>query len=176
MTPLVLVISAGLWVATLWRFGFTWETPAYLYLASISAPLAVIDIRELRLPNAVTVTSYPVVAGLLLLPAVADGDGGAYGRAMAAGGLVLALYVILHLVNPAGMGMGDVKLSGPLGALLGWVSWDATLWGTLIGFVLAAVTGVALMVARRAGRKTALPFGPFMLAGAWIALLALPAG
>jgi leader peptidase (prepilin peptidase)/N-methyltransferase len=74
------------------------------------------------------------------------------------------------------MGMGDVKLSGPLGALLGWVSWDATLWGTLIGFVLAAVTGVALMVARRAGRKTALPFGPFMLAGAWIALLALPAG
>ena len=174
MTPVIVALSGALWLATLWRFGLSWETPAYLYLASITVPLAVIDIRELRLPNAVTLTSYPVVAGLLVLPAVASGDPGAYGRAIAAGGAVLALYVVLHVINPAGMGMGDVKLAGPLGALLGWLSWDAALWGTLLGFLLAAVTGLILMLARRAGRKTALPFGPFMLVGAWVVILALP--
>lgn len=173
-TVLVVAASAALWAATLWRFGVGWETPAYLYLASITAPLAWIDLRTLRLPNAVTLTSYPVVAGLLLLPAVAAGEWSAYLRALAAGGALLALYVVLHVINPAGMGLGDVKLSGPLGALLGWLSWDALIWGGLAGFVMAAVTGLALIAARRAGRKSALPFGPFMLAGAWLAILTVP--
>jgi leader peptidase (prepilin peptidase) / N-methyltransferase len=68
------------------------------------------------------------------------------------------------------MGLGDVKLAGPLGALLGWLSWSALALGAFLGFALAAVTGLALIAARRAGRKSALPFGPFMLAGAWLAI------
>lgn len=171
--PVVVAASAALWAVTLWRFGIAWETPAYLYLASITVPLAWIDLRTLRLPNAVTLTSYPVVAALLLLPALASGEWSAYLRALGAGGALLALYVVLHLVNPAGMGLGDVKLSGPLGALLGWRSWDALIWGGLAGFVMAAVVGLALIATRRAGRKSALPFGPFMLAGAWVAILGL---
>jgi leader peptidase (prepilin peptidase) / N-methyltransferase len=170
--PLVsALLIAALWAAAAWRFGMTWELPAYLYLATISVPLAVIDLRTLRLPNAFTLSAYPIVAALLLLPAIAYGDWPALWRAAIAGVALLACYVLLHVINPSGMGMGDVKLSGPLGALLGWVSWEAVLLGTLVGFILAAATGVALIVARRAGRKSALPFGPFMLAGAWIAIL-----
>ena len=173
-TVVTVLLSAGLWAASLWRFGLGWELPAYLYLASITVPLAVIDLRTMRLPNAVTLTSYPVVAGLLLLPAVIDGAWAAYGRAALGGLALLALYVLLHLVNPAGMGLGDVKLSGPLGALLGWISWNTLMWGALAGFLLGALAGLLLMALGRAGRRSELPFGPAMLAGAWLAILAGP--
>lgn len=171
MTAVTILLSVGLWAAALWRFGLTWDLPAYLYLASISVPLAVIDLRTLRLPNVVTLTAYPAVAALLLLPAAIDGRWSEYGRAVLAGAALLALYLVLHLVNPAGMGLGDVKLSGPLGALLGWISWNALLWGALAGFLLGAVAGLVLIAVRRAGRKSELPFGPWMLAGAWLAIL-----
>ena len=174
MTALTVLLSAVLWAAALWRFGLTWDLPAYLFLASITVPLAVIDLRTLRLPNIVTLTAYPVVAVLLLLPAAIDARWSDYGRAALAGVALLALYVVLHLVNPAGMGLGDVKLSGSLGALLGWISWNALLWGAVAGFLLAAVAGLVLISLRRAGRKSELPFGPWMLAGAWLAILGSP--
>jgi len=172
VTAVTILLSAALWGAALWRFGITWDLPAYLYLASITVPLAVVDLRTLRLPNAVTLTSYPVVALLLLLPAAIDGRWSDYGRAALAGAVLLALYLVLHLVNPAGMGLGDVKLSGPLGALLGWISWNALLWGALAGFLLGAVAGLVLIALRRAGRRSEIPFGPWMLAGTWLAILA----
>jgi len=174
VTALTVLLSAVLWAAALWRFGLTWDLPAYLFLASITVPLAVIDLRTLRLPNIVTLTAYPVVAVLLLLPAAIDARWSDYGRAALAGVALLALYVVLHLVNPAGMGLGDVKLSGSLGALLGWISWNALLWGAVAGFLLAAVAGLVLISLRRAGRKSELPFGPWMLAGAWLATLGSP--
>jgi leader peptidase (prepilin peptidase)/N-methyltransferase len=165
------LVTALLVAAAVWRFGFSWELPAYAYLAAISAPLSVIDVREHRLPNAVTLSAYPVVAILLLLPAVADAAWPTYGRALLAGAALFALYLVLHLVNPSGMGLGDVKLAGPLGALLGWIGWSTVFLGTLAGFLLAAVTGIVLLLARRVSRTSALPFGPFMLAGAWFAVL-----
>lgn len=165
------LVSALLWTAAAWRFGWAWDLPAYLYLASVSVPLALIDLRVHRLPNSLTLSAYPATATLLALPAAAGGDWPGYGRAMAAAAALLAFYAVLHVINPAGMGLGDVKLSAPLGALLGWLSWATLLRGALAGFLLAAVIGVALMLAKRAGRKSALPFGPFMLAGAWLAIL-----
>ena len=137
----------------------------------MSVPLAVIDLRTLRLPNVLTLSAYPIVAVLLLLPAVLDDAWTAYVRALLAGAAVLALFVVLHLINPSGMGLGDVKLAGPMGALLGWLSWQVAMVGVVIGFALVAVVGIAMILARRADRKSALPFGPFMLAGAWVAIL-----
>lgn len=174
MTALTVLLSACLWAAALWRFGLTWDLPAYLYLASITVPLAVVDLRTMRLPNVVTLTAYPAVALLLLLPAALDSRWSDYGRALLAGGALLALYVVLHLINPSGMGLGDVKLSGSLGALLGWLSWNTLLWGALAGFLLGAAAGLLLIALRRAGRRSELPFGPWMLAGAWLAILASP--
>jgi leader peptidase (prepilin peptidase)/N-methyltransferase len=159
---------------TAWRFGPVWELPAYLYFAAVTVPLAVIDLRTLRLPNVLTLSAYPIVAVLLLLPALAEGSWSSYTRATLAGAIVLALFLVLHLVNPSGMGLGDVKLAGPMGAMLGWVSWQAVFAGVVIGFVLAGLTGIAMIVTRRANRKSALPFGPFMLTGAWIAILLAP--
>lgn len=171
-SAVLLGLATGMLAAlTAWRFGPAWELPAYLYFAAVTVPLAVIDLRTLRLPNVLTLSAYPIVAALLLLPALADGRWSSYTRAMLAGVIVLALFLVLHLVNPSGMGLGDVKLAGPMGAVLGWVSWQAVFVGVVVGFVLAAGVGLAMLAARRANRKSALPFGPFMLAGAWTAIL-----
>jgi leader peptidase (prepilin peptidase)/N-methyltransferase len=148
-----------------------WDLPVYLYFAAVTVPLAVIDLRALRLPNTLTLSAYPIVAVLLLAPALATDGWSSYARAMLAGAIVLALFLVLHLVNPSGMGLGDVKLAGPMGAMLGWVSWQVAFVGVVVGFALAAIVGLAMILARRATRKSALPFGPFMLAGAWVAIL-----
>jgi leader peptidase (prepilin peptidase)/N-methyltransferase len=66
----------------------------------------------------------------------------------------------------------DVKLAGPLGAYLGWLGATAFAAGLMAAWLLAAVTGLGLMAAGRASRKTQLPFGPFMIIGAFLAILA----
>jgi leader peptidase (prepilin peptidase)/N-methyltransferase len=81
-------------------------------------------------------------------------------------------YLLQAVIYPAGMGWGDVKLSGLIGLYLGWLGAAVTVEGLLAGYLLAAATGIGLLVARRATRKSQLPFGPFMLAGALAAILA----
>ena len=155
-----------------WRckVGLDWELPAYLYLAAIAVALALIDIDDHRLPNAIVLPSYPVVATLLLLPSIASGDWGAYLRAAIGMVVLFAFYFLLVLIYPAGMGFGDVKLAGVLGLALGYLGWAELAVGGFLGFLLGGVWAVALIVVRRAGRKSAIPFGPFMLAGALLAI------
>ena len=81
---------------------------------------------------------------------------------------MFAFYFALVFAYPAGMGFGDVKLAGVLGALMGYLSWSALIVATFGAFLLGAIVGVALIVTSRGGRKTAIPFGPFMIAFALI--------
>ncbi|NEC92972.1 A24 family peptidase, partial [Streptomyces sp. SID12501] len=134
------------------------------------------DVR--RLPNAIVLPSYPVAFVLLALASANPGgpsDFSALLRAVLAGAALLVFYVVLRVVYPAGMGLGDVKLSGVLGLYLGWVGWSAVVVGAFAAFLLGGVYGVALVVLRRAGRKSTLPFGPWMLLGAAVGLVAGPA-
>ncbi len=161
-----------LFVLSGWRFGLTWTLPAYLYLASVTPVLAIIDARTKRLPNPLTLSSYPILLALLALPAVLSDLAGSLVTAAIGGVALLVLFVVLHLVNPSGMGMGDVKLSGTIGISVGWVSLAAALWAACAGFLLAAAISLVLLATGRATRKSALPFGPSMLAGAWGVLVA----
>jgi len=132
----------------------------------------VIDLDIYRLPNAIVYPAYPVLAALLVAAAVVERDPVLVFRA-AAGGIALgAGYLILALVRPGGMGLGDVKLAGLAGALLGAFSWSALLVGAFAAFLLGGVTGIFLIAAHRGTRRTALPFGPFMVAGTLIAVFA----
>lgn len=151
--------------------GATWALPAYVYLAVTGAMLALIDARTKRLPNAIVLPAYPIFAGLLLLPALIDGAWGAYLGALLGGVAGFGIYLILALVNPRGIGMGDVKLAGVLGMALGWFGMHPWLVGITLGFILFAVAGVVLMMMGRASRNTALPFGPAMLIGAWVGII-----
>ena len=82
-----------------------------------------------------------------------------------------ALYFAVCFAYPAGMGFGDVKLSGVLGMATAWLGWGAWAVGLFAGFLLGGVFGIALIALGRGGRKSKVPYGPFMLAGALVAVL-----
>ena len=155
------------------RFGASPQTPAFCALAAGGVPLAFFDARTSRLPNVVTLPAYPVSLALLgaAAPFLAGGTG-RFVHALIGMAVAVAFFAVLLLVSPAGIGMGDVKLAGPLGAYLGWLGATAFAAGLMAAWLLAALTGLGLMLAHRATRKTQLPFGPFLIAATLAVVLA----
>jgi leader peptidase (prepilin peptidase)/N-methyltransferase len=117
--------------------------------------------------------SYAVVAALALLAAALAGDWGAALRALAGWAVAGGTFFALWFVHPRGMGYGDVRLSGVLGIALGLLGWAELLTGVYAGFLLGGVGGLLLSALRIVDRK-GYPFGPFMLAGAVVGVLAGP--
>jgi leader peptidase (prepilin peptidase)/N-methyltransferase len=154
------------------RFGLSPVLPAFLLLAALAPALAVTDLRWRRLPDRLTLPAYPAAALLLAAGALVI-PGGARHFLSALAGLAAAwlFFALLALIHPAGLGWGDVKLSGVLGLYLGWLGAATVAAGVLGAFVLAAMAGLGLIAAGRATRKSQIPFGPFMLASA-IAVIA----
>ena len=173
--PLVELGTGLLFVAVTVRLdhlGLLSALPAYLYFAATGIALALIDLDVQRLPNSIVLPSYPVVAALLAVAAGVHGSWSPLLRAVIGGAILFAFYFALAFAYPAGMGFGDVKLAGILGAVLAYLSWRVLVVGAFGGFVLGAVVGLVVLATGRGGRKTALPFGPFMIAGALIAIFA----
>ena len=148
------------------------ELLAFLTLTAVSIALALIDLDTKRLPNVIVLPA--LLAGILLLGAAAliRGDLAALAGAAIGGAALFALYLVLALVKPGGMGFGDVKLSAVLGLYLGFLGWGNLLVGAFAAFLFGGVFGLLLMLARRASRKTAIPFGPWMILGAWVGIFA----
>jgi leader peptidase (prepilin peptidase)/N-methyltransferase len=168
--PLVEAGTALLFLAITARFGVSAQLPAYLYLAAIAVTLAMIDFDVHRLPDSIVLPSY-VIGVLLLVPAAAaEANWWSVERGLLSMLALLALYLALWFAYPGGMGFGDVKLAGLLGLYLGWLGWNSLFIGAFAGFLLGGTVGVALIAARRATGKTAIPFGPYMLAGAVLAV------
>jgi leader peptidase (prepilin peptidase) / N-methyltransferase len=168
---LVLVLVRSGWgPAGLVRSGWghsDWGLAAACWLAGCAVPLAFIDAATRRLPDWLTV---PAWAGTVLL--LAPTGWPLFSRAVL-GGLALAgFYLALVLISPSGMGLGDVKAAGSLGSLLAWAGWRILFLGGFAGFALAAVYSLALLACGRATRKQQIPFGPFMIVGAFAVFLA----
>lgn len=159
------------WAAYLGAYPFA-LVPALLYWAAIGIALTLIDLDHHRLPNVIVLPSYVVTAFLLVLASVLTGDYGALVSAAIGGVALYALYWILAVAYPGGMGFGDVKLAGALGTLLGWLGWGPLIVGGFSAFVLGGIVGAALMLGRRATRKSRIPFGPFMIVGAAVGVFA----
>ena len=147
-----------------------WAIPAYAYLAAIGVALALIDLDTHRLPNAIVLPSYPVLAVLLALASWGQGDWPALLRAAVGGGALWLFYFTLCLVYPRGMGFGDVKLGGLLGGALAWIGWGAFAIGAFGAFLLGGIFSMALLLTGRASRGTGIPFGPWMLLGAAVGI------
>lgn len=169
--PIVEALTGVLFGATAWYLGPTWALPAHLYLVAVGVALAYIDIDVHRLPDVITLPSYPVVLALLAVAAAGTGDWGSYVRALAGGAALWAFYYVLHKVHSRGMGMGDVKLAGLLGLYLAWTGWGAFAVGAFGAFLVGGVYSIGLLVLRRAGRKSGIPFGPWMLVGAALGIV-----
>ena len=143
---------------------------AFLYLASVSVALALIDLETRTLPDRIVLPSYPVAASLLTASALLAGDFGRVPSALIGGVALFGLYLVMALLFPGGMGHGDVKLAGVLGLYLGWLGWGALAVGAFSAFLLGGLFSLVLLLTHRANRKSGIPFGPWMLAGAWLGI------
>jgi leader peptidase (prepilin peptidase)/N-methyltransferase len=168
--PAVELLTALVWLAFALKFGYDAQLPAYLYLGAVGVALALIDLDTKRLPNVLVLPSYPVGIGLLAIAAGVNGTWDDFVRALLGMVALYGFYFVLVLAVPKGMGFGDVKLAGVLGLYLGWLGWGEVIAGGFLGFLVGGVVGIGLMLVRRAGRKSQIPFGPFMLLGALLAV------
>jgi len=142
------------------------ELAGFALLAVGCALLVVIDLAALRLPDVIVGPLYLIVFAALAITTLVNGDPLRLARAAGAALAMAAVYGVLALVSPSSLGLGDVKLAGVLGAFLGWLGWSHALLGLLAAFLLAGLVAIVLVVALRASRRTAFPFGPLMIAGA----------
>lgn len=157
-----------------WSQDAPWLLPALTYLAAVSVALALIDLDVRRLPDTIVLPSYVVALALLALASWAPGQESDWARllhAAVAAAAMFVFYVALVLIYPAGMGLGDVKLAGVLGLYLGWIGWGAVLVGWFAAFLLGGLFAIGLLVAGRARRGSAIPFGPWMLLGAAVGVV-----
>ena len=168
--PVTTAVTAVLFLFVSAVLGPVWSLPAYLFLAAVAVVLTVIDLRHHLLPNALVLPSLGIGLLLLTLAAAGEDDWGALARAVLGALGLFAVYLVLALVSPAGLGMGDVKLAAVLGLFLGYQGWGALLVGALLASVVGAVVALAVLVLRRGGLRNDVPFGPSMLAGALVAV------
>jgi leader peptidase (prepilin peptidase)/N-methyltransferase len=167
----VAVLCGALFGGMAARFEGSWALPAYLVLSAALVALAFIDLEHYILPNRIVYPLAGVMLVLLALASLADDDLGAYGRAVLAALVSFGIFFLLHLASPRSMGFGDVKLSFTLGLALGWIGWGELVLGLFLGFLYGAVVGIVLIVTKLRSRSDAVPFGPFLAAGAITAIL-----
>ncbi|MEV8633580.1 A24 family peptidase [Streptosporangium sp. NPDC051023] len=147
------------------------ELLAYGWLAVVAVGLVFVDVAVHRLPDRLTLAACLGTAAPLTVTALLEGRPGDLLRALFCGLALAAFYLLLFVINPSGMGLGDVKLAVSLGIALGWLGWNALVTGAFLGFLAGGLYGGALLVARRARRGSEIPFGPFMIAGAFAVIL-----
>jgi leader peptidase (prepilin peptidase)/N-methyltransferase len=145
-------------------------TVALAWAAGAAVVLASVDLLSHRLPDRVTYPAAVVVTAAFVVDAVVLDTWGALLRALVAAAAALGVGGLGWAVAPQGLGLGDVKLLGLLGLVLGWFDWGVLLAGVFLGLLIGAGVSVLLLVTRRVGWRTAIPFGPPLLAGAVVAL------
>ena len=165
--------AAGLALAvTAARAASPWPLAGLGWLMLCAVALAFIDAAIRRLPDPLTGAAFAGTLGFLAVAALTGGGHpGQLGRAVLAAAALCGFYLALFIIRPSGMGLGDVKLAAGVGTALGWLGWQALVAGTFLAFALAAVYGIALLISGRATRKHQIPFGPFMITGAFLVIL-----
>jgi leader peptidase (prepilin peptidase)/N-methyltransferase len=171
-TRLTAPLIAGVFAVMAWQIGWTWQLPAYLALGAFLVVLSLVDLETKTLPRRIVWAAGATGIGLLTMAALATGEPGRI--VLAALGAVAALVVlcVLHIAARGAFGFGDVRLGTVLGWYLGYQGLTMVFAGVLGAFILSAAVGVCLLVFGRAGRRTEVPFGPFLALASLLVLLA----
>lgn len=178
MTGIAWVIT-GLWA---WQPGFLDSTgtaplinpllPLVLILVSVGIALWLIDLDHMILPDVLVLPLYPIAVLGLAAAGLATGDW-PIARALLSMLVWFAVFAVLYFGSLGrAMGFGDVKLAPVLGLVLGWIGWGPSVIGIFAGFVVGGLYGLTLIARKKAGRRSRVPFGPFLLLGAYVGMLA----
>lgn len=156
------------------RLGMDWSLPAFLVLAVLGVQLARIDLAHHLLPNPLVLTLF--IAGLVLFTAGSSASAAWSDllRGAVSAVILFVTYLILAVISPRGIGMGDVKLAAPVGLYLGYLGWSQLFYGGAAGFVLGGIFSVVLISFRRAEKPAEVAYGPAMLAATLGAVLLTP--
>lgn len=145
--------------------------PLLLALVSFSAALWLIDVDHLRLPDRLVAPLYPVTLVGLTFAGAVSGQW-PVSAAVGSGAVWAAVFATIWFGTAGrGMGFGDVKLAPVYGLTLGWVGWSQSLVGLMAGFVVGGAVGGVLLIRAGAGRRTRIPYGPYLMTGAAVGLL-----
>jgi leader peptidase (prepilin peptidase)/N-methyltransferase len=166
--PLVELVTAALYLLVVVVKGLDSDAWLGLALVTMLVPMTIIDLEHRIVPNRLLAPS--ALAAVAILAAT---DASRLPEHLLAGLAAGGFLLLAAIASPKGMGMGDVKLAAVLGLYLGWSVAPAMLvalvTGTVVGVAVIARVGVVQ------GRKTAVPFGPFLAVGALVALVVGPA-
>lgn len=167
-TPVVAIATAALFAATPVVVGVDWVLPAYLWFVAVTVTLTLTDLDTKLIPNRILFPG--TVVGLVLLMGGAIVEGGPILRPLVGGAIYFGLLFVLALIARGGFGFGDVKLAFMLGLFTSFQSWDTLIVAILAAFLLGGFVSAFLVVFRIRSRKDAIPFGPYLVAGAYIAI------
>ena len=162
-----------LWGLLAWQLGGLAAgalLPAYLLLAVVGVALFWIDVDVHRLPEGLTLPSVAALVVLLLVAGGTDGDWGSFGRALACGVGVWLVYLVLALISPGGLGLGDATLGGLVSLPLGYLGWGAPAIALVAAYVASGLVALVGLALRRLTLKSDIAFGPYILIGALAAV------
>lgn len=169
--PLIEALTALLFAVVAMVTGWSWELALLLVLAFFTVVLSVVDFHTRRLPNNI-VGPFAVATGVAVLAVVlGSNEPWILVRALIGAAALGLVYFLTFLAWPGGMGFGDVKLAPVLGGTLATFGWSTLVVGGASAFVWGSVVGIGAMVVARRRKGLAIPFGPWMFAGAWTGIL-----
>jgi len=171
---IVVVATVGLYAGTALRFGADWAVPAYLVFFTSLVAISVIDFDRQIIPNRIVYPTIFMSVPLLAVAALAQGEWNHFRHALIGAALAWGALLVIHLISPAGMGFGDVRLAFVLGLFLGWISLAHVVSGLFLGVLLLSALGVVLWVLRIRSLQDHMAFGPFLAAGAALAVFVGP--
>jgi leader peptidase (prepilin peptidase)/N-methyltransferase len=166
--------TAVLFVLLGWRLVSVWELPAYCLLAASFVAISAIDVEHMRIPSPIVYATAAIGAPLLVIASAGTHRWTALLSALIGGAVAFAAFFALFFAVPKGIGFGDVRLAGLCGGFLGWFGYRYVVVGFLVGFIVAGLPAAALLALRKVQRRTQIPFGPFLAAGAIITVLVGP--
>ena len=170
MVKTTILVTFLLFVGSYVVTGWSIQLISLLALATLTMPLVITDIKEHRLPNLLTLTGFLVGLGVSILLGISENNFSPLIHSLSGALLAGCAFLLLNLASRGGMGMGDVKLAVMLGALIAPFGWQVLVMGFIVAFVLGAIIGLILLATKKASRKTLIPFGPYLLIGAWVSL------
>ncbi|MDA8195972.1 MAG: prepilin peptidase [Actinomycetota bacterium] len=167
------LLNLLVWTLLLVRLGLTFLTLIEAFFSSLLLASSAIDINTRTIPRKLIYVGTVIVVVLSAVYAVAKGDIGVLERALFLGAISFLVFILIFFASRGSLGFGDVRLSFVIGFSLGIFGARLVIDFFYIAFASAAAYGITLLMRKRAGRKTKIPFGPFMSLGAFAGLMLL---